>query len=271
MFGLLFPFKRGPKPRLFATFTQFEPSGTPKPETAIGTGTKVLAASAGTLTAQYLLSERSEPYKEEPLYMIDSTIKKSGNRWIALKPVSKKPSLKDIALKFNDYSVDLEKTVGQSTVTSGQSTIRTEKSELKEFIDFDLVSKLEGDRAYLLAIHLSKYPELSEERALEMAGLFELAAHVGHVESAFNAGLCYDPLNKESPVPSDRNKAIVYYKQAAHEGHSRAQYRLGMLLLNGQVSLEVYKEAVGWVSKAALGNNKAAQDTLKLLRSFDCL
>jgi hypothetical protein len=131
-----------------------------------------------------------------------------------------------------------------------------------------IVSRHQGDYLFLRALALSKLPNRNDH-LLEIRSLFEEAAQVGHVDAAFNAGLCYDVRCNFDLVP-DSTRAIVYYTQAAYHNHKRAQFRLGMLLLELSETNEQLQQGLEWLEKAAQAEYQPAMDTLNNYRTL-CL
>jgi TPR repeat protein len=116
--------------------------------------------------------------------------------------------------------------------------------------------------------------------AAQAVAWYRKAAENGHSGAQFNLGLLYDlgsgqnyrdwlvnpdrvPLNE---VKQDRTQAIVWYRRAADQGNSDAQYNLGFLYENGQGVSQDYEQAEHWYRKAADQGNSSAQDKLGTIR-----
>ncbi|KAI8894664.1 hypothetical protein BC833DRAFT_604076 [Globomyces pollinis-pini] len=173
----------------------------------------------------------------------------------------------------NINSVDLEKTVKLASPNVIPEVVPAELPDLFEPLYNDLSSDLaihQAQENFILALcYIQQYSELSPDQASYVCELFEDAAKVGHIDAAFNAGLCYDPLGAFNHIANDISRAIVFYKQAAFEGHKRAQYRLGLLLLEkvSDAKQRVYfEEGIKWIKKSAEGHFKEAQELVKFFQ-----
>jgi FOG: TPR repeat, SEL1 subfamily len=63
----------------------------------------------------------------------------------------------------------------------------------------------------------------------------------------------------------DDKEAVKWYRKAAEQGYTNAQYNLGVMYANGEGVLEDDKEAVRWYRKAAEAGNIEAQNNLGIM------
>ena len=66
-------------------------------------------------------------------------------------------------------------------------------------------------------------------------------------------------------VPQDYAEAVTWYRKAAEQGHSIAQYRLGFMYFEGQGVPRDHVEAAKWLRKAADQGLAVAQYTLGIM------
>jgi TPR repeat protein len=66
-------------------------------------------------------------------------------------------------------------------------------------------------------------------------------------------------------TPQDYKQAVAWYTKAAKQGHSNAQYNLGILSQDGHGTPQDYKQAVAWYTKAAEQGNANAQNNLGIM------
>lgn len=93
---------------------------------------------------------------------------------------------------------------------------------------------------------------------------YQRAQHFEHLSVNSFSSLPYT-LTEENPNSHQRN-AIWYFLNAALQGYSTAQFKLGMLYLNGQLGLEPNLEkAEMWLNLAAnQGHIEASNELSKL-------
>ena len=77
---------------------------------------------------------------------------------------------------------------------------------------------------------------------------YRKAAEQGHTRAQFNLGFCYD---EGQGVTQDYYEAVKWYRKAAEQGHAGAQNNLGVCYENGYGVTKDYYEAVKWYRKAA--------------------
>ena len=85
---------------------------------------------------------------------------------------------------------------------------------------------------------------------------FRKAAEQGHTDAQFFLGLCYEV---GRGVTKDYNEAIKWYRKAAEQGNTIAQCNLGVCYENGHGVIQDYKEAAKWYRKAAEQGDADAQ------------
>lgn len=66
----------------------------------------------------------------------------------------------------------------------------------------------------------------------------------------------------------DYKNAVVWFKKAAEQNHTGAQYNLGVMYSLGQGVIRHYKEAVQWYTKAARGGDTEAKYKLGYMYSY---
>ena len=86
------------------------------------------------------------------------------------------------------------------------------------------------------------------ERSYSKAAYWwEKAAEQGHSNAQYNIGVCYS--NGEG-VEQSYSKAIYWYKKAAEQGNSDAQYNIGVCYYNGDGVEQSKTKAIFWFRKA---------------------
>lgn len=114
--------------------------------------------------------------------------------------------------------------------------------------------------------------EFSDWPYLFSLGLIELHqfADEGRAIAQYALARLYDePLRHP---PEDNTKAVKWYILAAEQGHSKAQFNLGVMYDNGEGVLEDYVQAYAWYNlSAAQGNEMASlnKDKLRKLMTRD--
>ena len=88
---------------------------------------------------------------------------------------------------------------------------------------------------------------------------FRKAAEQGHTFAQYNLGVCY---YNGWGVPQDYSEAVKWYRKAAVQGYADAQCNLGYCYHSGQGVPKDYSEAVKWYRKAAEQGYAVAQTFL---------
>jgi len=91
---------------------------------------------------------------------------------------------------------------------------------------------------------------------------FKNLAEQGHTLAQFNLGVAY--FNGDG-VPKDDQQAVVWWRKAAEQGEVMAQYSLGLMYANGQGVPKDYQQAAVWYRKAAEQGNANAQFNLGVM------
>jgi len=91
---------------------------------------------------------------------------------------------------------------------------------------------------------------------------FRKAAEQGHTKAQFNLGAMY---GNGQGVPRDDEAAVKWYRRAAEQGNDRAQYSLGLMYINGQGIQQDHKKAMKWFRKAAEQGFASAQFDLGIM------
>ncbi|MBI3413892.1 MAG: SEL1-like repeat protein [Verrucomicrobia bacterium] len=109
------------------------------------------------------------------------------------------------------------------------------------------------------------YEFLSNDKA-EAVKWFRKAAGQNHTEAQYTLGDCY--LFGRLGTEKNEVEAVKWYRKAAEQDHAKAQYILGLCYAEGQgVSINDV-EAVGWYRKAAGQNHAEAQYSLGVCYTF---
>ena len=88
---------------------------------------------------------------------------------------------------------------------------------------------------------------------------FRKAAEQGNSFAQFNLGQIY---TQGKGVPQDYAEAVKWWRKAAEQGNAPAQYNLGVMYLQGQGVRQDYAQAVKWYRKAAEQGYAGAQNNL---------
>ena len=94
---------------------------------------------------------------------------------------------------------------------------------------------------------------------------YRKAAEQGRTDAQFNLGYCYD---KGQGVSQDYTEAVKWYRKAAEQGNASAQCNLGYCYQFGQGVSQDYSEAVKWYRKAAEQGSASAQYNLGLCYQY---
>ena len=88
--------------------------------------------------------------------------------------------------------------------------------------------------------------------------LFQTATKHGHIESAFRTAECYE---KGLGVARDSRKTIEFLKFAASRNHSKAMFKLGIFLFNGDMGVskdyKTQQNGINWLARAAARADKS--------------
>lgn len=90
---------------------------------------------------------------------------------------------------------------------------------------------------------------------------FQKAAQQGNTDAQYLLGSLYE----DSQLSKNYPQATIWYLKAAQKGSARAQVRLGYIYSHGLGVTQNYNEAVLWYGKAALQGNAEAQHSLGLM------
>ena len=135
-----------------------------------------------------------------------------------------------------------------------------ERGEYSEAEKYFLTSAMKGDvkAEYNLGLlYIGEYlGEPDKDKAMEW---FESAADKGFPYAQSMLGSIYLDRN-------DLEKAEEYFRYAAEQEEPTAQYNLGALGLSNQIKME-YKEAVGWLTRAAKNGMEPAFQLLMQINS----
>jgi len=101
--------------------------------------------------------------------------------------------------------------------------------------------------------HLSKRSG-NREKPVDLEAMHKAAQH-GDVFAQYTLALTY---HEGRGVGPDPNKAVMWFRQAAEQGHVEAQFALGSLLEKSDSA----DEAHAWYTKAAMHGHAAAQKIL---------
>jgi len=90
-------------------------------------------------------------------------------------------------------------------------------------------------------------------------------ARKGYAQAQFKLGLMYVNGNG---VPQDYREALKWYRKAADQGSAAAQRNLGIIFGEGLSVPQDYVEALKWFRRAAGQNDAAAQTNLGVMYDF---
>lgn len=108
----------------------------------------------------------------------------------------------------------------------------------------------------------SAYDALQQGEYDQAVFTLGLLAEQGHTDAQFYLGLLY---GRGVGVHQDAIKAIEWFREAAEHGHVDAQYELGLAYAAGTAVTGDAKQAAHWWRAAAIGGNTDAQYNLGLL------
>ncbi len=95
-------------------------------------------------------------------------------------------------------------------------------------------------------------------------GWFRLAAEQGHSDAQFNLAACY---YRGDGVKQDYSEALLWYRKAAEQEHADAQFNLAVCYFQGKGGKQNYAEALLWCRKAAEQGHLTAQFNLSVFMS----
>jgi TPR repeat protein len=90
---------------------------------------------------------------------------------------------------------------------------------------------------------------------------YRLAAVQGDTNAQYSLGLMY--VNGEG-VPQDYGEAVKWYRLAAEKGHVKAQLNLGAMYFTGAGVAESYEEAYAWWVVAAENGDEDARINMEV-------
>lgn len=122
------------------------------------------------------------------------------------------------------------------------------------------------DLSVQISLELERIQQLVRKRGETLEEAFR-CFETGHELDSWNPELLYwlaDSYYWGCGVPVDKEMAAALYRRAADQGHSNAQYCLGVLYSDGEGVDRDEVEAAAWLRKAAEQGNKDAQVSLGL-------
>ncbi|KAI8142164.1 hypothetical protein BJV82DRAFT_714229 [Fennellomyces sp. T-0311] len=95
--------------------------------------------------------------------------------------------------------------------------------------------------------------------------MYTQASKQNHGEATYRTAVCHE---RGLGTHQDPARAFAFYRKAAHLGHPASMYKLGIVLLEGQLGQSVHKrEAVSWLQRAVETNSiPLAQHTLAMIQ-----
>ncbi|MEI6208102.1 MAG: tetratricopeptide repeat protein [Desulfuromonadales bacterium] len=117
------------------------------------------------------------------------------------------------------------------------------------------------DSCYSLGVMYFKGEGVKADH-LEGIDWFRKAADQGHSQAQFLLGTMYD---SGKDVIQDRAVAAKWYVKAAEQGHVQAQFNIGLMYVNGEGVEKNRDNAVAWLKKAA---GKGHHDAGRLLKTM---
>ena len=85
--------------------------------------------------------------------------------------------------------------------------------------------------------------DLLTEMAARLAKRYRQAAEQGHARAQYKLGLSYD---EGRGVPQDDAQAAHWFRQAAEQGDAEAQYKLGVMYDEGRIIPHLYSKGFRW-------------------------
>ncbi|KAG2221287.1 hypothetical protein INT45_000200 [Circinella minor] len=105
-------------------------------------------------------------------------------------------------------------------------------------------SSVAGEAHFLLANYYG-FQKKSDQAFI----MYTQASKQNHGEATYRTAVCHE---LGLGTHQDLQRAFVFYRKAAHLGHPASMYKMGMVLLEGQLSQPIHKrEAVSWLQRAA--------------------
>ncbi|KAI9270669.1 hypothetical protein BDA99DRAFT_502400 [Phascolomyces articulosus] len=95
--------------------------------------------------------------------------------------------------------------------------------------------------------------------------MYTQASKQNHREATYRTAVCHE---LGLGTHQDFQRAFVFYRKAAHLGHPESMYKLGIVLMEGQLDQTIHKrEAISWLQRAAETNSiPLAQHTLAMIQ-----
>ena len=97
---------------------------------------------------------------------------------------------------------------------------------------------------------------------VEAVKLYLKAAEQGHTGAQYNLGVCY---SNGDGVEKNCVEAMKWYRKAAEQGLAQAQYNFGVCYYHGDGVEKDLLEAVKWLRKAAEQGYEEAKTVLKII------
>uniref|UniRef100_A0A8D0GAP9 DAP3 binding cell death enhancer 1 n=1 Tax=Sphenodon punctatus TaxID=8508 RepID=A0A8D0GAP9_SPHPU len=154
---------------------------------------------------------------------------------------------------------------GQGSEPSPAQRSRQEKAEQQETLAKAASKVQEVFRTSVsVALNILGIEHMRDEHHEAAYSCFKTAADRGYSKAQFNVGLCYE---HGRGIERDPAKAMLYYRRAAYQGHSMAQYRCAKWLLRHwpRADRDGAWEAVALLEQAATLGLTQAQAYLGVL------
>ena len=134
-----------------------------------------------------------------------------------------------------------------------------EEVELDVIEDSAYIPVNDAEEAYNIGCDYCYGENGKQKDYSEAVKWFRKAAEQGHTFAQYNLGVCY---YNGWGVPLDYSEAVKWYRKAAVQGYAGAQYNLGVCYYNGLGVTKDYFEAVKWYRKVAEQGDMDAQNNL---------
>ena len=153
--------------------------------------------------------------------------------------------------------------------------VREERERLEREAKAELRKAYEASVQFMTAFPAEQIPEIPahtfpenhEGKPLSDIEGLKRIAEAGNARAQHELGRHYYEGDDEGGVTQDFSEAVKWYRLAAEQGNSDAQYSLGLCYQGGEGVPQDDSEAAKWFFKAADQGNAVAQRTLSLLYS----
>lgn len=176
------------------------------------------------------------------------------------------------ARKILDHLTEIERKQNLESSTAPGSNSDTQKDEMlapvaAQSLNKEEVSEEKQERSEIRKISAEEQGQLARAQKAFTRNNYVKAhdiwlplAEAGNAEAQYSLGFLY-----QSGWGSEQDllQAVAWYNRAAEQNEARAQFNLGVLLINGEDAVEKDTETgVLWLTRSADGNNSRAKEFL---------